>query len=176
MKKLICLPLLLLALNLTSQSAKFSTFEEMWVVSPEFLNLKPQGSVYLAPESMTYENLNSIKSFGDLNKIIADTPFLSITLAKAPEKSGGTTKNMKMPMINLNERYEPGKDLKGGGSWMVLFQKGDEFVIGMPTKEPEDLKAYLEQNSVMISDNMGKFGTMVIKEIRIENGTYGKNY
>ena len=172
MKKLIILPLLLISIGLSSQSASLSTFEEMWIVSPEFMNLDVKSSVSLAPESMTYEQFNAIKSFEDLNKIIADTPFLSLTLGKPEEATEPKGIEANLQMITLADRLEIGKKQESWGNWMVLFKSGEDYVIGMPTKQPEDLKAYLEKNKVMISDKMGNFSNMSIKEIRIENGTY----
>ncbi|GLR18185.1 hypothetical protein GCM10007940_28000 [Portibacter lacus] len=157
-----------------AQSSSLSTFEEMWIISPEFKHTDIKASVSLAPESMTVQQFNSIKSFNDLNKIIADTPFLSLRLTPVHSKLGNKSKELKSPMISLGDRYQPGKKYKGWGSFLVVFQSGKEIVLGIPTHEPEKLKKYFEANKFLITDKMGKFNNLEIKEIRIENGTYGK--
>lgn len=169
MKKLIILPLLFLTLTLYSQSTKISPFEEMWIVAPESLHTDLENGIALAPESMTYEKMSSVNSFTDLNKIIADTPFLSLRLIPSTMKN-----DSKEPAIKLGDRLEPGKSLKGWGSWLVVFENDDDIVLGIPTHEPEKMKKFLDENNFQIIDKKGKLQKMTISEIRIESVTHSK--
>ena len=122
MKTILLVMIILFSGSIAGQSAQLSTFEEMWVLGVEFNNFKTEINGFNESTLFTESTVNNIKSFKDLNKIIADTPFLSIRLVKGGDKFEKESKEYKGPIIHLSERSKAANHIKGWGSFLVLFE------------------------------------------------------
>lgn len=166
--------LVIISVSLNGQSSQLSTFEEMWIVGVEFHDFSVDIKGFDEPILFTPKAVKNIKSFEDLNKIVVGSKFISLRLVKTENKFEKESKESRGTMLNLSEKHTSGEDIKGSGSCLVVFEQRGELVIGIPTKHPEKLMDYFKANKLTISDKNGIFNNMSIKEIRIENGTYGK--
>ncbi|WP_235298742.1 hypothetical protein [Portibacter marinus] len=175
MKHALIIILVFIAQATFSQSAQLSTFEEMWIVEPTFSNLEIKEMVALAPESMTYEKLSSAKSITDLNKTLEKTAFLVLKIGDIDGESQRKY-DTKTGSIGLKSLYGPSRQLNGEAEWVAVTKDKMGYNLIIPTHHPEKLKEYFTKNNFTIKDETGKLQNMTIKEIRIENGTYGKTY
>ena len=160
--------------NAICQSEQLSPFEEIWLVGAAFNNFEVDINGFDEPILFTPKAINNIKSFQDLNKIIADTPFLSIRLTKGSDKFEKEAKEHKGPLINLSEKSKTGKEIKGWGSFLIVFKSQGDLVSGIPAHEPEKLMKYIQDNTLLFDDRLCNYEMMTITEVRIENGTYGR--
>lgn len=151
----------------------------MWVVGVKFDGVDGEClkkiTGILDPSIFTTQVKNSIQTSSDLNKIIADTPFLSIDMLSSPQSFKKESKNSIVvgSKFIMGERYQEGKSIKGWGSWMVVMKKDNVYTLSFPVSDAKYVKNYLKNNSLTISDEKLSLKNLTVKEIRIENGTYG---
>ena len=169
MKTIILAGLLLFSSAIIGQSAKLSTFEEMWIVGADFKNFKVEIDGLKDPSIFSTESVSLIQSYKDLNKIVADTPFLSLRLGKTSAKFEKESKEGRRPTITISEKQKASSNLVGWGSFLVLFEKDGAFYLGIPSTKPEKLMEYFKKNKLSVTDKKGTFKSMEVTEMRIEN-------
>ncbi len=161
MKKL---AFLVLTLTYTTISAQNHN-EKLSIVEASFENIGPLSGIQPPSNSINFDALDKVKSLKDLNKIIADTPFLSIVLRKTNDDDLKDEVNHPKPesRLILGERLQPEKASEG--TWVLLMQNEDQLIVSIPRAKVENLEKHFNTKDFVVINEKGKLKTMIVSEI-----------